>query len=62
MAIKLEMGELYGMNSIDEVMQTISDMQMIGMSDEDIQAVLDRSKGKEKDKWQNAKPLQSLAQ
>lgn len=44
MAIKLKMGELYGMNSINEVMKTIKSMKLIGMSDDDIQKVLERSK------------------
>lgn len=44
MAIKLEMGELYGMNNIIEVIEAITDLKMIGMSDDDIQKVLERSK------------------
>lgn len=42
--ITLEMGELYGMESKKDLMQTIKELQDIGMSDENIQAVLDRSK------------------
>lgn len=42
--ITLKMGELYGMESEKELMQTIKELQDMGMSDEDIQALLDRSK------------------
>ena len=42
--ITLEMGELYGMESEKDLMQTIKELQDMGMSDENIQAVLDRSK------------------
>lgn len=41
--IKLKMGELYGMDSIDHLMMTIKDMHAIGMTDDEIQEVLDRS-------------------
>ncbi len=44
--ITLEIGQLYGMNSIKEVMTAIEELKNAGMSDADIQAVLDRSKGK----------------
>lgn len=46
MAINLEIGELYGMQSINEVIETISEMKKIGMSDDEINIVLERSKGK----------------
>lgn len=42
--ITLEMGELYGMESEKDLMQTIKELQDMGMSNENIQAVLDRSK------------------
>ena len=42
--LKLVIGELYGMDNIEQLMSTIQDMRNIGMSDEEIQAVLDRSK------------------
>ena len=42
--ITLELGELYGMESEKDLMQTIKELQDMGMSDENIQAVLDRSK------------------
>lgn len=42
--ITLEMGELYGMESEKDLMQTIKELQDMGMSDENIQAILDRSK------------------
>ena len=42
--INLELGELYGMDSIKELMQTIKELQDMGMSDSEIQAILERSK------------------
>ena len=42
--INLELGELYGMDSIKELMQTIEELRSMGMSDIEIQAILDRSK------------------
>lgn len=42
--INLEIGELYGMDSIKELMQTIKELQDMGMSDAEIQAILERSK------------------
>lgn len=42
--ITLEMGQLYGMNSEKELMQTIKELKNTGMSDNDIQVILDRSK------------------
>ena len=44
--INLEFGELYGMDSVKEVMQTIKELQDMGMSDSEIQAILERSKKK----------------
>lgn len=41
--IKLKLGELYGMDSIEHLMMTIKDMHNVGMTDEEIQDVLDRS-------------------
>ena len=42
--INIELGELYGMDSIKELMQTIKELQDMGMSDAEIQAILERSK------------------
>ena len=42
--ITLEMGQLYGMNNEKELMQTIKELKNTGMSDNDIQVILDRSK------------------
>ena len=42
--LKLVIGELYGMDSIEQLMSTIQDMRNLGMTDEEIQKVLDRSK------------------
>lgn len=47
--LKLVIGELYGMNSIEQLMSTIQDMRNIGMTDNEIQEVLDRSKTVKKD-------------
>lgn len=46
--ITLEMGELYGMESEKDLMQTIKQLQDMGMSDVQIQAILDRSKEENK--------------
>ena len=43
--INLELGELYGMDNVKELMQTIKELQDMGMSDSEIQAILERSKG-----------------
>ena len=52
MAIKLELGNLYGMDSIDDLMRTIENLRSIGMSDDDINKILERSRdnGTEKEK------------
>lgn len=42
--ITLDMGQLYGMNNEKELMQTIKELKNTGMSDGDIQVVLNRSK------------------
>ena len=42
--INIELGELYGMDSIKELMQTIEELRSMGMSDAEIQAILERSK------------------
>ena len=44
--INLEFGELYGMDSVKEVMRTIKELQDMGMSDSEIQEILERSKNK----------------
>ncbi len=44
--ITLEIGQLYGMNNEKELMQTIKELKNTGMSDNDIQIILDRSKTK----------------
>lgn len=43
--INIELGELYGMDNVKELMQTIKELQDMGMSDSEIQAILERSKG-----------------
>ena len=45
--ITIELGQTYGMDSAKELMQTIEELKRMGMSDEDIQAILDRSKKSE---------------
>ena len=42
--INLELGELYGMDNVKELMQTIEELRSMGMSDAEIQAILERSK------------------
>jgi orotate phosphoribosyltransferase-like protein len=42
--ITLEIGQLYGMNSIKEVLDAVKELQDSGMADANIQEVLDRSK------------------
>ena len=44
--INIELGELYGMDNVKELMQTIKELQDMGMSDSEIQAILERSKNK----------------
>lgn len=46
--INLEIGELYGMESEKELMEAIQSCRNMGMSDEAIQAILDRSKEENK--------------
>ena len=45
--IDVQLGETYGMKDVKELMQTIQELQQMGMSDEEIQKILDRSKGAE---------------
>jgi DNA-binding transcriptional MerR regulator len=48
--ISIEMGELYGMTSPEELIEAIDFLKNMGMSDAQIQEVLDRSKeGKEQE-------------
>lgn len=42
--INIELGELYGMDNVKELMQTIKELQDMGMSDSEIQVILERSK------------------
>lgn len=42
--ISIEMGELYGMTSPEKLIESIENLKNIGMSDAQIQEVLDRSK------------------
>ena len=41
--ITLKLGELYGMKNEKELLDNIAWLQSMGMSDEDIQKILDRS-------------------
>ncbi len=41
---ELGMEHPYGMDSVNEVTKAIEEMRSIGMSDEDIQAVVEKSK------------------
>jgi hypothetical protein len=47
--ISLEMCKRYGMSSEKELMTAIEELRKIGMPDDDIQGILDRSKGESKD-------------
>lgn len=47
--INLEIGELYGLESERELMEAIQFCRNMGMSDESIQAILDRSKEGDKE-------------
>ena len=49
MAINLEIGNLYGMSSVKELIDTIKELKKIGMPDEEVQKILDRSKDKKED-------------
>jgi hypothetical protein len=42
--ISLEMCQLYGMSSEKELMTAIEELRKMGMPDDDIQGILDRSK------------------
>lgn len=42
--INLELGQLYGCNNQNELLDTIDMLKAIGMSDEDINEILNRSK------------------
>ena len=42
--ITLEIGNLYGMESQEQLLQTIKELKEIGMTDEQIQEILERSK------------------
>lgn len=42
--LNLEIGELYGMENEKELMEAIQSCRNMGMSDTQIQAILDRSK------------------
>ena len=58
--ITLEMGQLYGMNSGKELMQTIKELKNTGMSDNDIQVILDRSKAESEDAISRKEALEAL--
>jgi len=46
--ISLELGELYGCDSQEELLQCIENMRSIGFSDEEINQMLEESKQKER--------------
>ena len=48
--LNLELGELYGMDSWDDVLDAIALLKEQGWSDSEIQEALDRSKTKKKEK------------
>lgn len=41
--LKLKLGELYGFDSIEELMEAIDALQDMGMSDEELNKMLERS-------------------
>lgn len=52
--ISIELGELYGMDTPEELIKAIDSLKNHGMTDAEIQEVLDRSKeGKDKDRNEN---------
>lgn len=42
--INLELGQLYGCNNQNELLDAIDNLKAIGMSDEEINKILERSK------------------
>ena len=50
--LNLKLGELYGFDSIEELLEAIDNMQRMGMSDEALNKILERSEQgkKESDK------------
>ena len=42
--IKIDLGELYGCKSYEELIKTINYMKRMGMSDEQMQEILNKSK------------------
>lgn len=46
--LNLKLGELYGFDSIEELMEAIDNMQRMGMSEEALNKMLERSEQKEK--------------
>lgn len=42
--IKIDLGELYGCKSYEELIETINYMKRMGMSDEQMQEILNKSK------------------
>lgn len=47
--LKLKLGELYGCDSIEELMEAIDALQDMGMSDEELNKMLERSEQGEKE-------------
>lgn len=52
MAIKLELGELYGCKDYKELMKSIEDAKALGLSDEEINKALERGKQNHNEKIQ----------
>jgi len=54
--LKLKLGELYGFDSIEELMEAIDALQDMGMSDEELNKMLERSEqGKKESEEKNDK-------
>jgi transcriptional/translational regulatory protein YebC/TACO1 len=47
--ISIDLCQFYGTDSEKELMTAIEELRKIGMPDDDIQGILDRSKGESKD-------------
>lgn len=47
--LNLELGELYGLSSLEELLSTINELQELGFSDERINEILNRSRTKNKE-------------
>lgn len=47
--IDIELGEMYGMDSYKDLVETINYLKRLGFTDNEIQKILDKSKNKSKE-------------